>query len=189
MSELLSEIEAFVARHKLEDSTFGRMVGDRHIVQQLRAGRRMWPETIARVRARMAEIDAARCDPRFSVAPDQVRELERWSAPPETLRNLPFAVDPRSLLSPGEEAPSSARAEARSSSKAPASRSRPRPSPNSASETSIDSVDATVASPSPAADRWAGRTVQCSLCERRLSETTVRACQAPDCPHSDREAA
>ena len=38
-------------------------------------------------------------------------------------------------------------------------------------------------------DRFAGRTVQCALCERRLSETTVRACQAPDCPHADREAA
>jgi hypothetical protein len=40
-----------------------------------------------------------------------------------------------------------------------------------------------------AADRWAGRVVQCAVCERRLTGTTVRACQAPDCPQSEREAA
>lgn len=39
------------------------------------------------------------------------------------------------------------------------------------------------------ADRWAGRTVTCALCDCRLSDIAVRACQAPDCPQSDREAA
>ena len=45
------------------------------------------------------------------------------------------------------------------------------------------------ASSTTAPNRWAGRTVTCALCERRLSETTVRACQAQDCPQADREAA
>ena len=60
MQTLLSDIEAFVARHGLEESTFGRLVGDRHVVQQLRAGRRMWPETVSRIRERMREIEASR---------------------------------------------------------------------------------------------------------------------------------
>lgn len=35
----------------------------------------------------------------------------------------------------------------------------------------------------------ARRTVTCSVCDLRLDDRTVRACQAEDCPQADREAA
>lgn len=57
---LLPEIEAFIARHRMKESTFGRLVDDRHIVPQLRAGRRLWPETAERIRRKMAALDAQR---------------------------------------------------------------------------------------------------------------------------------
>ena len=48
---LLSEIEVFIAAHGLADSTFGqRALRDKHFVRQLREGRRVWPETEAKVR-------------------------------------------------------------------------------------------------------------------------------------------
>lgn len=58
MDKLLSDIEAFLKRHKMAPSSFGGGLGDRHFVRQLRAGRRVWPDTEARVRKFMAEKDA-----------------------------------------------------------------------------------------------------------------------------------
>lgn len=58
METLLSDIEAFLERHKMAASSFGGAMGDRHFVRQLRAGRRVWPDTEARVRRLMAERDA-----------------------------------------------------------------------------------------------------------------------------------
>lgn len=60
MESLLAEIELFCARHGLSETTFGRLVRDRHIVRQLRDGRRMWPATVERIRERMAALDAER---------------------------------------------------------------------------------------------------------------------------------
>lgn len=58
MDTLLRDIEAFLKRHNMAPSSFGGGLGDRHFVRQLRAGRRVWPDTEARVRRFMAEKDA-----------------------------------------------------------------------------------------------------------------------------------
>jgi len=55
---LLAEIDAFLAASGMAASTFGRRAMSHwKFVETLRAGRRCWPETIAKVRAFM---DAAR---------------------------------------------------------------------------------------------------------------------------------
>jgi len=55
MGSLLSEIEAFIQTHSLSHFRFGReAIGDNHFVEDLRNGRRCWPETEARVRLYMA---------------------------------------------------------------------------------------------------------------------------------------
>jgi hypothetical protein len=55
MEQLLSEIEAFMIRHEVPPTRFGDdALGDRHLVRQLRGGRRLWPETEAKVRDFMA---------------------------------------------------------------------------------------------------------------------------------------
>lgn len=52
---LLDEIDAFVSVHKMSESAFGRLaVNDWKLLRQLRAGRRMWPDTECRVRSFMA---------------------------------------------------------------------------------------------------------------------------------------
>lgn len=52
---LLSDIEAFMATHNIAPTRFGGdALGDRHFVTQLRKGRRVWPETEAKVRLFMA---------------------------------------------------------------------------------------------------------------------------------------
>ncbi len=54
MAELLSDIEAFMAKHSLAPTRFGdEALGDRHFVRQLRDGRRVWPETEKKVRSFM----------------------------------------------------------------------------------------------------------------------------------------
>lgn len=55
MSTLLTDIEAFLQTHDIAPTAFGNdALGDRHFVKQLRAGRRVWPETEAKVRQFMA---------------------------------------------------------------------------------------------------------------------------------------
>jgi hypothetical protein len=55
MANLINDIEAFMASHGVSPTAFGqRALGDRHFVRQLRAGRRLWPETEAKVRTFMA---------------------------------------------------------------------------------------------------------------------------------------
>jgi hypothetical protein len=56
-AHLLQDIEAFLGRHQMAPTTFGAMVNDRHFVRQLRAGRRVWPETASRVRQAMADFE------------------------------------------------------------------------------------------------------------------------------------
>jgi hypothetical protein len=49
--DLLADIEAFLDAHGLSPTRFGHeALGDRHFVKQLRNGRRVWPETEAKVR-------------------------------------------------------------------------------------------------------------------------------------------
>ncbi len=52
---LLTDIDAFLRVHKLSDSAFGRQaLNDWKLIRQLRAGRRLWPDTEDRVRGFMA---------------------------------------------------------------------------------------------------------------------------------------
>lgn len=61
METLLSEIELFMAAHGLSATKFGQeALRDRHFVKQLRKGRRVWPETAAKVRSFMATYGAQR---------------------------------------------------------------------------------------------------------------------------------
>jgi hypothetical protein len=51
MTSLLTDIELFMSAHGLSATKFGQdALGDRHFVKQLRKGRRVWPETDAKVR-------------------------------------------------------------------------------------------------------------------------------------------
>ncbi len=55
---IVRDIERFCARHRMAESTFGRLaVNDGKLVRRLRSGGRMWPENEDRVRAFMAERD------------------------------------------------------------------------------------------------------------------------------------
>lgn len=54
--DLLSDIDAFVGRHQISPVSFGRQaMRDPHFVRDLRLGRRVWPETEAKVRKFMSE--------------------------------------------------------------------------------------------------------------------------------------
>ncbi len=60
MEKILSDIEAFLATHGIAPTRFGdEALGDRHLVRQLREGRRLWPETEAKVRKFMSEYQPA----------------------------------------------------------------------------------------------------------------------------------
>lgn len=57
---LLADIEAFLTTHDMAPTRFGvGALGDRHFVKQLRKGRRVWPETEAKVRRFMATYKPA----------------------------------------------------------------------------------------------------------------------------------
>jgi hypothetical protein len=52
---ILTEIDAFLKAHGMRESTFGRKAAkDWKLVRELRGGRRLWPETEAKVRRFMA---------------------------------------------------------------------------------------------------------------------------------------
>lgn len=58
MNELLSDIEAFCTAHNLSKWQFGQQaLNDRPFVAQLENGRRVWPETEAKVRRFMATYE------------------------------------------------------------------------------------------------------------------------------------
>lgn len=51
MQQLLEDIELFLSSHAMRPSTFGeKVMGDKHLVKQLRGGRRVWPETEQKIR-------------------------------------------------------------------------------------------------------------------------------------------
>ena len=59
MEPLLTDIDAFLETHQMSPSAFGdAALGDRHLIRQLREGRRMWPETEGKVRAFMTGYPA-----------------------------------------------------------------------------------------------------------------------------------
>jgi hypothetical protein len=61
MSTLLSEIEAFTARHDMSEWAFGEAaLNDRHFIRQLRDGRDIRISTHGRVTRFMAEYRPAR---------------------------------------------------------------------------------------------------------------------------------
>lgn len=56
---LLIDVEAFLARHGVADSALGReALNDWAFVKDIRSGRRVWPETEAKVRKFMSEYRA-----------------------------------------------------------------------------------------------------------------------------------
>lgn len=55
-------VEAFLKRVDMAPVTFGReAMNDPHFVRDLRNGRRLWPETEAKVRAFMANYTPTQC--------------------------------------------------------------------------------------------------------------------------------
>jgi hypothetical protein len=57
---LIDDIDRFLEEHGMSATAFGlNALNDRHFVRQLRAGRRCWPETEAKVRQFMAEFRPA----------------------------------------------------------------------------------------------------------------------------------
>ena len=57
---LLDDIDEFVSLHGMSPITFGRLaMKDPHFVRDIRGGRRVWPETDAKIRAFMANHSPA----------------------------------------------------------------------------------------------------------------------------------
>ena len=55
---IISEVEAFLAKTRMKETTFGKKaVNDGKAVRRLRSGKRMWPETIDKLREFMASND------------------------------------------------------------------------------------------------------------------------------------
>lgn len=53
---ILTEVEAYLAASGMAPTSFGlATLKDRHFVRQLRGGRRLWPETEAKVREWMRD--------------------------------------------------------------------------------------------------------------------------------------
>ena len=60
MANILEDIEAFMEANSLSATAFGDLYSkDRHLVRQLRNGRRLWPETEAKIREFMASYTPA----------------------------------------------------------------------------------------------------------------------------------
>jgi len=60
MSDLASDILSFCQRHEMTRTRFGRLaLNDKPFVDQLLGGRRVWPDTEAKVRAFMQTYEAA----------------------------------------------------------------------------------------------------------------------------------
>ncbi|MBW6524450.1 hypothetical protein KZ810_13155 [Sphingomonas sp. RHCKR47] len=60
MAQILSDVEAFLKATGMAATRFGdKAMGDRHLVRQLRGGRRLWPETEKKVRDFMADHSAS----------------------------------------------------------------------------------------------------------------------------------
>jgi hypothetical protein len=61
MANLLRDVEAFIETHEIAESRFGvEALEDKNFIRDLRNGRRVWPETEARVRSFMDAYQPAR---------------------------------------------------------------------------------------------------------------------------------
>jgi hypothetical protein len=59
MAHLLTEIDSFCQRHGLAPTKFGLLaLNDKAFVAQIKNGRRVWPETEAKIRKFMSEYAA-----------------------------------------------------------------------------------------------------------------------------------
>lgn len=59
MGQLLTDITRFCEQHELAESRFGELaLNDKPFVKQLRSGRRVWPDTEAKIRAFMDNFAA-----------------------------------------------------------------------------------------------------------------------------------
>jgi len=59
MATIIHDIDHFISEKGIAAATFGQMaMNDRHLVRQLRKGRRLWPETEAKIRNFMASYEA-----------------------------------------------------------------------------------------------------------------------------------
>ena len=57
---IIHEVDSFLRVHKMAESYFGRRAtNDWKLVPQLRAGRRLWPDTEARIRSFMENYQPA----------------------------------------------------------------------------------------------------------------------------------
>lgn len=107
LPDLIDAIDRFVAATGISEITFGRKaLRDPHFVRDLRNGRRVWPETEAKVRAFMrgerkilpgdAAAGSQGVDPQspspFAVEADQALGIERRSFAPDELPSRPFEV-------------------------------------------------------------------------------------------------
>lgn len=73
---LLSDIEAFIARTKMGESYFGkRATGNSELVKRLRADKRIWPETAAKVRSFIRDYDSRHSGHVDRSTPVQVPDL------------------------------------------------------------------------------------------------------------------
>lgn len=60
METLISDIEAFCEAHKMSATQFGELaLNDKPFISQLKNGRRLWPETEAKVRRFMVTYQPA----------------------------------------------------------------------------------------------------------------------------------
>ena len=67
---LIDEVDAFLKRWDMAPVTFGRKaMSDPHFVGQLRDGRRLWPETEAKVRKFMREYMPVQAGKRRGATP------------------------------------------------------------------------------------------------------------------------
>lgn len=58
MAKLLTRIEAYLIRHDIAPSRFGRLCGDQNLVSQLRAGRKIGEVLHRKVRAQLRALAA-----------------------------------------------------------------------------------------------------------------------------------
>lgn len=73
--ELVAEIEAFMALADMTETSFGRRaMGDPHFVRDVRGKRRLWPQTIAKVREFIAAHALADTAAQHGTSPDASQE-------------------------------------------------------------------------------------------------------------------
>jgi hypothetical protein len=74
--ELVAEIEAFMALSDMTETSFGRRaMGDPHFVRDVRGKRRLWPQTVAKVREFIVAHTLTDTAPQQSPSPGKSGDL------------------------------------------------------------------------------------------------------------------